>query len=179
MSTREDIIQSFRTWAKDLLGLTDAQIIPAERGASKGPRPSLPYLVVNVIVHDLEVGQVETKLTALGRARKGVRSGTVTIQAFDDGDYTTPDSSEWLELLSLYSDTAPDPLTVVPIPGLNDISTDVDGTIEERYQMDYTVYYAVRSETTNTNASDPAAKQVNVDTSLEGGSPTTSISENL
>lgn len=174
MSTREDIIQSFRQWAKDLLGLTDAQIIPAERGASKGPRPSLPFITVDVLVHDLEVGQVETALTANGRARKGVRSGTVSLQAYDDGDYTTDDASTWLELLSLYADTAPDPLTVVPIPGLNDISTEVEGVIEERYQMDYTVYYAVRSET-----GEAPAQQINVGVGLGSDGPVETITENL
>lgn len=148
-TTREQLIQGFREWAKDGMGVDDATIIPAERGELKGRRPPLPYITVDVLLHDAEHGQVEKEYRSdATMARRGTRRGTVSLIGYGDG------SSSMIEWLALHADTAPDPLTVVPIPGLNDISLEVEGVIEERYQRDFTVYYAVRA--TRADEAEPA-----------------------
>jgi hypothetical protein len=169
MATLEEIIQAVRAWHKLALGLTDAQIIPAD---DKGPRPTPPYLTVKVTTPGIDIGTAERLDGVDGGSPtltiRQLRRAVVSVQGFGD------DAIEWLDYAGLaldlpdvYDLLAAAGLTVDTLGEARNLSGFVDTEIEPRYLREYSITYKV--------ATDPAVlvpcSQVQIDVTQESPNP--------
>lgn len=142
-TARETIIQACREWIKTVIGWDDhcgaVRVIKAQKGPDKGPRPALPYLVVNLDVFGRTIGTDETvnKTSGSTSHRKGDRSGVLNVQGFGLG------SDDWLEMLALYIHKTETPLTVSSAGDIIDISEIAGSNIEARFSRDFDISYVV------------------------------------
>jgi len=149
MTVRETILQQVRSFVKQILTLTDAQIIV---GNEQGSRPPLPYMAVFINSIDIQEGQ-DQELRYIDEDDnpavqiRGSRRATVNIQAFG------ADAEEWLTALCLslqspvtraISDELD--LSMVRLGSTMDLSSLLDTSIQKRFSQDFEVYYYLNSE---------------------------------
>lgn len=149
MTVRETILQQVRSFAKQILTLTDAQIIV---GNEQGSRPPLPYIAVFINSIDIPEGQ-DQELRYIDEDDnpavqiRGSRRATVNIQAFG------ADAEEWLTALCLSLQSPVTraildelDLSIVRLGSIIDLSSLLDTSIQKRFSQDFEVYYYVNSE---------------------------------
>lgn len=137
----ETIIQATRTWITDTLNLTDPanQVIPVEREDS-GPSPQEPYLTVEMIVFDIDIGVEQTIYETAQTRTQGLREGTLRIRGYGRG------TAGQLSCLNLMKGSAP--VNIVRSFGVQDISAQTSDTeIDEEYLLDFTVEYMAQLTT--------------------------------
>lgn len=141
MGIPADIAQALRGWAKTVHTLTDDQVIPHARfadrslGQEPGPRPALPYLLVDVLSHNTRQGFDEVP-----NDNRPVlyRSATARITAFGD------DANDWLAILTGYTGLIEEPFTVMPIGGMQAVEFEVGDGWEQQHFQDFEVLYAIQ-----------------------------------
>ena len=110
-----------------------------------GVRPPMPYLLVNVIVPSVQVGEDEEFVDDADppqRSIRGNRYATVSVNAFGETAF------DWLELAS-FRLRAPSikalniaaGIAVQPISGVSDLSALRDQSTERRWVQDFRVDY--------------------------------------
>jgi len=136
MSIRETMIQAFRDWARDALGITDDEIYPAGRGRPDVFGPA-PCLVVDVLVVGRSTGTVHRRTTPAGRVFDSARTAELSVIGYGPG------TDDWLEILAARHEeaTAYGPFSFVPLGDTLDVSGPVESEIEERYQRTFTAQY--------------------------------------
>ena len=108
-----------------------------------GPRPALPYLLVNLVVPSVQIGEDESwaddAVTPKHHIR-GNRSSTVSVNAFGTVAY------DWLDLAmlrlrapSVLALNAAAGIAVSPIGGPRDLSGLLDSGTERRWVQDFRV----------------------------------------
>ena len=140
MTIREELLQSYRVWAKDVLGLTDSQVILPQRGAM-GPRPPLPFLVVNLIDFDLPKGVDEMHFDENGdTVWFGTRLGALRFEGIGNG------SEEWLVSLGMKVSLYDGPSTIIHQDDrIIDMSAFVNqAEYESRYMRTFEIEYGVK-----------------------------------
>lgn len=144
MNIHETLIQSARQWVATVMGWTPdeaaSKVVPADRGPVKGSRPDLPFLMLNIVSFGRIVGTDERANLAAGRRVKGERRGTLSFIGYGG------ETSDWLEMLGLNIDLAPDPLSVVAISQINDVSIQTGTSIEYRFNRDFPIAYGVLTD---------------------------------
>lgn len=138
-----DILTAARGWlvaqgAAGGIPNPDAAVIFANEN---GPRPPLPYVVIDVEVFDERIGYDEVQIgsTALV-APKGQRAGVISMESFGHG------GERWLERAVYLLNTAESlglltALWLEPEGGLVNLSTAVDTDVETRYRRDFAFTY--------------------------------------
>lgn len=132
-----DWVQRVFTWDNETVG---SKVMREERGRLKGPSPPLPYLTYDFLLVDMPNGMDETTFVEEGYGITGGRIATLTFAGYGEG------AGELLTKLS-YS-TRPeltDPLTILNLGPMLDISGLDEDTIEARYTKDFTVLYRIRT----------------------------------
>lgn len=154
MSVKEDILIGVRRWLLAATGLTGSRIRPSN---DPGVRPELPYLTIDVSLHDVPDGvpEVIRSLDGSGNITEQVQApytGTVEIAAFGPG------ASDLLGQADnfLYTSTAQAllrtaGLSVHATGGIVSLSQRVDDLIEDRKQRDYYVAYKTEFDTPHTD----------------------------
>jgi hypothetical protein len=140
MTIREELLQSYRQWAKDVLGLTDSQVILPQRGAM-GPRPALPFLMLNFVGFDIPKGVDEMHFNENGDVVWfGTRMAGLRVEGIGD------DTEEWLTLLGMKVSLYTGPSTIIhQATTIADISNLVNAAeYESRYMREFDVEYGVR-----------------------------------
>lgn len=144
MSVYETLIQSARQWVATVMGWTDEEaatkVVPADRGPVKGSRPDLPFLMLNIVGFGRIVGTDERAYLSSGRRVKGERRGTLSFVGFGE------ETADWLTVLALNTDRAPDPLSVVEISQMNDVSVQLGTSIEYRFARDFPIAYGLLTD---------------------------------
>lgn len=148
MTVRETLIQQVRSFVKQILSISDEQII---FGNESTVRPPLPYMAIFINSIDIQEGQ-DQELRYIDEDDnpavqiRGSRRATVNIQAFGE------DSEEWLtELcLSLQSPVTRKVLDTLDLSMARfgptiDLSGILDTSIQKRFSQDFEVYYYLNS----------------------------------
>jgi hypothetical protein len=115
--------------------------IREERGSLKGPRPPLPFLTYEFMLVDMPNGMDEEVPLDDGYGITGGRMATLVMTGYGTG------AEELLTRLALAArPPLTDPLTIINLGPLLDISTLDETTIEPRYTKDFTVLYRLNFE---------------------------------
>lgn len=142
LGIENDILSPVREWL--IAQGVDGGIPNPDRAVifanENGPRPPLPYVVVDVDVFDERIGYDEVQIgsTALV-APKGQRRGVVSVEMYGG-------SEVWVERATYLLNT-PESLALLtalwlePEGGLVNLSTTVDTDIETRYRRDFSFTY--------------------------------------
>lgn len=135
----ETILQAAREWIKDVMGWDDAtgatKVIPAERGASKGPRPPLPFLEVALTTTSSIFGTDEVGKADGTKRTQGDRYGVLTVRGFG------LETSDWITSLEMNPPGRNDVFSVIPIGDLIPIDEFIGTSIEARYGRDFQIFY--------------------------------------
>ena len=142
--TRATVIAAVRAWLLLALAAAVPEVIEAD---GKGPRPVLPYLVVNIssatpVGTDEEIHGMDGPTPI--KTVRGLRRATVTVNGYG---LSTFDMLETISL-SLRTNAVRDLNTVADIEveefgGTTDISTLLDTQIEKRFLREFEVFYEV------------------------------------
>lgn len=138
---RETLIQAAREWIKDVMGWDDAtgatKVIPVERGASKGPRPPLPFLEVNVSVPGQIFGTDEAGKADGTTRKQGDRFGVLALRGFG------LETSDWLASLEMNPPGRTDIFAVIESGEIIDISELAGTNIEARFGRDFQIFFRI------------------------------------
>lgn len=139
---KETVMQAMRTYLKAHCGtvLTNEQVIPIN---DVGPRPALPYLVVDVGVN-VKVGSDEiwdtVVLGATYQTAKSQREVTVTVHGYGF------DSEDWIETAAVGHNLPTQQkafrdldLTARPNGDILDLSAMLDSSIEYHFTQDWII----------------------------------------
>jgi len=151
VTVRKDIIQAGRTWAKQVLSLTDDDVIPAY---DDGPRPDLPYLMINAGPQAVPIGKADKVYdTDSGTPREAVEQAYATTLSVNGYGAET---SDWLADMHLsLQQTAvrrllrDEKIGVTEESGTRDLSALLDTEYEFRFQRDFEARYVLRLDPAN------------------------------
>jgi hypothetical protein len=177
MSVEETILQAFRSWLKDAQSLTDAQVIPED---DDGPRPPKPYLTVSVLTLDNMVNMDDEELGSLDGSSdpqvktRGQRNATVSVQGFgaDTADWLA-DARLAIRLPAAQAIFDAANLSVAPMGGTSTDNPRIDTILEDRYLMEFDVYYGLESS----NQAQYEAEKLEIEMTWE--TPPTDINETI
>ena len=148
MTTREAIIQAMRQYAIAATGLASDKVIPA-RDSGAGPRPSLPYIIVDVLQAQSRRGTPTTTsmldpLTGIPSSRMVTHHEvSANLQAYGVG------AGDLIALCThrLWDDRVTDQITTdgvrptAPVGPQQDLSRVIGTDWEERASQDYAVTF--------------------------------------
>jgi len=139
VTVRKDIIQAGRTWAKDALGLTDSDVIPAY---DDGPRPEIPYLMINAGPQAVPYGHADKLYdTDSGIPRETIEQAYATTLSVNGYGEATSDWLADMHLSLAQTSTqqllADEKIGVTQESETRDLSALTDTEIEFRFQRDF------------------------------------------
>lgn len=143
----EELIQGVRQWIYKATGLDRKRIIPAD---DPGERPKLPYIMVDLIQFDDQVGQDELEggCDTLGRptvVARGYRRATVTLQGYGVGSaQLITKAALRLNNPSILELMQTNNFSARPINPATDISELASNEIEKRFAKDFELQYLLR-----------------------------------
>lgn len=171
------ILQAVRDWTIDALDFTtDAhkrRVIIEQKGQFYGndefspdgesrstPRPDPPFLVITLLTHGRPLGTDSHWVDSNGNNHyEGTRGGSVEIQGFGRP------TNGWLSVLGMkyrHNDTV---VSLVPRPGIQDLSALVDGDyIEARYAKEFEIYYTIAATPADHPTTVTQKVEVDIDT---------------
>ncbi len=117
-------------------------------GDQNGPRPPLPYVVLDIEAYDERVGYDDQRMVTAGTVEvRGQRRGTLVAEAYGEG------ALDWLER-AVFLLTTGESLALLtrmwlePVGPLVDLSATLDSDTETRYRREFVITY--------TRVADPA-----------------------
>lgn len=162
-TVREELLQSYRSWIKSVLGLSDSQVIIHQRGGL-GPRPPLPFISVHMPNFDNPKGVDEKFLLDDGTTiYKGNRTGTLAVNGYGD------DTEEWLSTLGAKVSRYDGPSSIVNQGStVTDVSLQMNkAEFESKYIKEFPVEYAIRI----VEADGPAVAAESIEITNVAGTP--------
>jgi hypothetical protein len=164
MTLRNTLIQSVRTWAKATIGLTDAQIVPVQKGPNKHMRLPLPYLTVNITRSDDEQGTDWTVYELTQTRHRGNRTATVRLMGYGE------ETADWLVELGMRLDAYNVIGTLTNLMGgVIDVSQQVSESIEPQYAKDFRLDYLMELSLTGDDNPTVYADTFIIDVNSEDG----------
>lgn len=139
-SVSETVLVEIRAWAKRELGIVDdSRIILASRGATPGPHPVAPCLVLEADVISPEGTQF--RHYPGGKQRTTVhRAMSLTLTGYGDDAYN------WIEALRLAVDRTPSTFTLTPDQAIFDVSEVLSSGIEQVWACGFVARVTISRE---------------------------------
>lgn len=140
---REQLLDQVVDWIQAVFGWSDEEIgqkaMMEERGPTKGPGPSLPFLTYNLTLTDLPNGMEELVQKDNGYAITGGRRAVLSMTGIGEG------AEELLTRLGLAADPRiiPGTIAILNLSPVLDISEFDETYVEPRYVKDFTILYRI------------------------------------